>query len=177
MHEFSALYLLSSSDAESVAIADLLALEPDATDRLLAQRLGYTECVGASELRAARARLVARLDVEDVWVAWPAARLACLPRPRRAREDRRPKALHDDLLQAETCSWVRPTAGPIGFARLHGVEDTTGFCERLVTEAGMLAPRCGVRRAGSCSHRMWAGEYARGTRTLRGLDRHTFLTE
>ncbi len=38
----------------------------------------------------------------------------------------------------ERFSWVRPTAGPIGFSRLHGVEDTTGFCERLVSEAGVL---------------------------------------
>ena len=45
--------MLSSSDAESVATADLLALEPDASERLLAQRLGYTESVGAPELRAA----------------------------------------------------------------------------------------------------------------------------
>ncbi len=36
VHEFTAPHMLSSSDAESVAIADLLALEPDAADRLLA---------------------------------------------------------------------------------------------------------------------------------------------
>lgn len=39
---------------------------------------------------------------------------------------------------AGSFSWVRPTAGPIGFSRLHGVEDTTGFCEQLVAEAGVL---------------------------------------
>ena len=50
VHEFTAPYMLSSSDAESVTTADLLALEPDAEERLLAQRLGYTESVGAPEL-------------------------------------------------------------------------------------------------------------------------------
>ena len=35
-------------------------------------------------------------------------------------------------------SWTRPTASPIGFPRLHGFEDATGFCERVVAEAGVL---------------------------------------
>ena len=50
VHEFTAPYMLSSSDAESFATADLLALEPDAEERLLGQRLGYTESAGAPEL-------------------------------------------------------------------------------------------------------------------------------
>ena len=53
VHEFTAPYMLSSSDAESVTTAELLALEPDAEERLLVQRLGYTESVGAPELRDA----------------------------------------------------------------------------------------------------------------------------
>ena len=57
VHEFAAPHMLSSSDAESVAIADVLALEPDAAERLFAQRLGYTESAGAPELRAAAAAL------------------------------------------------------------------------------------------------------------------------
>ena len=32
VHEFTAPYMLSSSDSESVAVADLLALEPDANE-------------------------------------------------------------------------------------------------------------------------------------------------
>jgi aspartate/methionine/tyrosine aminotransferase len=68
VHEFTAPYMLSSSDAESVAIADLLALEPDALERLLAQRLGYTESVGAPELRAAIAPLYETLSPDDVVV-------------------------------------------------------------------------------------------------------------
>jgi aspartate/methionine/tyrosine aminotransferase len=67
-HEFSAPYMLSSSDAESVAIGDLVALEPDATDRLLAQRLGYTEPAGASELRAAASSIYETTTADDVVV-------------------------------------------------------------------------------------------------------------
>ena len=35
-------------------------------------------------------------------------------------------------------SWVRPDAGTIGFVRVAGVEDTSGFCARLVADAGVL---------------------------------------
>ncbi len=45
--------MLSSSDCESRAVAELLELEPDARERLLALRLGYTEVPGSPELRAA----------------------------------------------------------------------------------------------------------------------------
>ena len=68
MHEFTAPHMLSSSDAESVAIADLLALEPDAAERLFAQRLGYTESAGAPELRAAASALYETTTPEDVIV-------------------------------------------------------------------------------------------------------------
>jgi len=68
VHEFTAAYMLSSSDAESVTIADLLALEPDAAERLLAQRLGYTESAGAPELRAAIATMYESTGPEDTVV-------------------------------------------------------------------------------------------------------------
>jgi aspartate/methionine/tyrosine aminotransferase len=64
--EFRAELMLSSSDCESQTIAELLALEPDAHERLLALRLGYTEVPGSLELRealAARYRLLAPEDV------------------------------------------------------------------------------------------------------------------
>ena len=322
VHEFTAPHMLSSSDAESVSVADLLALEPDAAERLLAQRLGYTESPGAPELRAAiaaiyetttpddvivvaaaeegifvayhallepgdhvvvetpcyesalqvarstgaevtawrrsaadgwahdldaleralrpghearlrqhaaqsdrarscpatvldrvvelcaergawlfcdevyrelehdpadrlpaavrplRPRDLARLDVEDLRAARAAPRLARLARPRRARaasstssttrrSARAPRAscsarsrsgiatcspsatarscsrtsrssTRSSSRHAEHFSWTRPTASPIGFARVDGVEDTTAFCERLVAEAGVL---------------------------------------
>ncbi|RDI75922.1 Aspartate/tyrosine/aromatic aminotransferase [Gaiella occulta] len=67
-HEFTARYMLSSSDAESVAVADVLALEPGAADRLFALRLGYTESPGAPELRAAIAMIYERIAPEDVVV-------------------------------------------------------------------------------------------------------------
>ena len=41
--EFRAELMLSSSDCETTALADLLALEPDAQERLFGLRLGYTE--------------------------------------------------------------------------------------------------------------------------------------
>jgi aspartate/methionine/tyrosine aminotransferase len=50
-YEFSAPYLLCASDCESMAIADLLAFEPDALERFSALRLGYTESLGHPELR------------------------------------------------------------------------------------------------------------------------------
>jgi aspartate/methionine/tyrosine aminotransferase len=68
VHEFTAPHMLSSSDAESVTIADLVALEPDAAERLFAQRLGYTESVGAPELRAAAAAIYETAAPEDVIV-------------------------------------------------------------------------------------------------------------
>ena len=68
VHEFTAPHMLSSSDAESVTIADVLALEPDAAERLFAQRLGYTESAGAPELRAAAAVLYETTSPDDVIV-------------------------------------------------------------------------------------------------------------
>ena len=68
LHEFTASYMLSSSDAETVTLADLLALEPDAEARLLGLRLGYTEPPGAPELRGAIAAIYESLGAEDVIV-------------------------------------------------------------------------------------------------------------
>lgn len=67
-HEFTARYTLSSSDAETVVLSDLLALEPDAGERLLSLRLGYTESPGAPDLRAAIAAIYERVAPEDVVV-------------------------------------------------------------------------------------------------------------
>jgi aspartate/methionine/tyrosine aminotransferase len=66
--EFTAELMLSSSDCESRAVADLLALEPDAAERLLALRLGYTEVAGSQELREAIARRHERVQPDDVLV-------------------------------------------------------------------------------------------------------------
>ncbi len=67
--EFSARYMLSSSDCESRTIADLLELEPDAHGRLLDQRCGYTESAGSPELRRAISSPYAAIDSDDVLVA------------------------------------------------------------------------------------------------------------
>jgi len=50
-HEFSAKYLLCSSDCESISTRELLAMEEGAETGLLDLRLGYTETRGAPSLR------------------------------------------------------------------------------------------------------------------------------
>lgn len=55
--EFTTELMLSSSDCEAVSVADLLALEPDARDRLGGLGLGR---LGAGEAFARLARFVER---------------------------------------------------------------------------------------------------------------------
>ena len=64
--EFRAELMLSSSDCESQTVAELLALEPDAGERLLSLRLGYTETPGSVELREAIAAGYERVAPADV---------------------------------------------------------------------------------------------------------------
>jgi aspartate/methionine/tyrosine aminotransferase len=64
--EFRAELMLSSSDCESLSVSDLLALEPDAQERLLQLGLGYTEVSGSPELRAAAAGRYEQAQPEDV---------------------------------------------------------------------------------------------------------------
>ena len=64
--EFRAELMLSSSDCETCTVRELLALEPDAEERLRALRLGYTEVPGSDELRSAVAALYERAAPEDV---------------------------------------------------------------------------------------------------------------
>lgn len=52
-HEFTARYMLSSSDCEARSVAELLAFEPHVAERLNQLWLGYTEAPGGPELRAA----------------------------------------------------------------------------------------------------------------------------
>jgi aspartate/methionine/tyrosine aminotransferase len=54
-HEFTAKYLLCSSDPEAMSIDDLLAYEPDAKEGFGRTWLGYTEYPGAPALREALA--------------------------------------------------------------------------------------------------------------------------
>ncbi len=68
-HEFTTRYMLSSSDCQSRTIGELLELEPDAHERLLNQWCGYTESLGAPELREAIADLYETTGPDDVVVA------------------------------------------------------------------------------------------------------------
>lgn len=56
-HEFSARYLLGSSDPEALTVSELLALDPEQAERLPGLGLGYTEPAGDPELRRQIARL------------------------------------------------------------------------------------------------------------------------
>lgn len=67
-HEFSAKYLLCSSDCESFPVRELLAMDEGSIDRLLDLRLGYTETRGAPSLRKAIAGHYAGLGLEGVFV-------------------------------------------------------------------------------------------------------------
>jgi aspartate/methionine/tyrosine aminotransferase len=67
-HEFSAKYLLGSSDAESQTLRDVLSLEPGAHEKFLEQWCGYTEVAGAPSLREAIAGIYKRIQPDDVLV-------------------------------------------------------------------------------------------------------------
>ncbi len=67
-HEFSAQYMLSSSDAQSMTVGELLALEPDAREAFDHHWLGYTESPGAPYLREAIAGIYNTLSSDDVLV-------------------------------------------------------------------------------------------------------------
>jgi aspartate/methionine/tyrosine aminotransferase len=67
-YEFSVRYNLCASDPESMSLAELLALDPSAAERLSALRLGYTESRGAPSLRAAIANLYARTPADRILV-------------------------------------------------------------------------------------------------------------
>jgi aspartate/methionine/tyrosine aminotransferase len=42
--------------------------------------------------------------------------------------------------RADVFSWVRPTAGPIGFPRVSGLGDIDRLCERLAAAGVLLLP-------------------------------------
>jgi len=67
-HEFRAQYLLSSSDAESQTIEELLALEPGAHDAFLKHWCGYTESPGAPWLREALAGIYQDINADQLIV-------------------------------------------------------------------------------------------------------------
>jgi aspartate/methionine/tyrosine aminotransferase len=67
-HEFSARYLLSSSDAESVTIEEILSLEPGAHDAFLKHWCGYTESPGAPWLREVLAAIYMTIHADQLVV-------------------------------------------------------------------------------------------------------------
>lgn len=67
-YEFSAKYLLSSSDAESQTIEELLSLEPGAHDAFLKHWCGYTESPGAPWLREVLAKMYAQIQTNQLVV-------------------------------------------------------------------------------------------------------------
>ena len=67
-HEFSAPYLLCSSDCESMELGDLLELEPGAHERFSSLWLGYTESLGDPELRQAITTLYEHITANQVLV-------------------------------------------------------------------------------------------------------------
>lgn len=67
-YEFTAPYLLTQSDCESMTADELLSLEPGAREGYLAQHLGYTETWGDPELRVLIAGLYRDREPEDVLV-------------------------------------------------------------------------------------------------------------
>ncbi|MFO7750575.1 MAG: aminotransferase class I/II-fold pyridoxal phosphate-dependent enzyme [Desulfobacteraceae bacterium] len=67
-HEFSAPYLLCSSDCESMEMRDILSLESGAQERFLSLWLGYTESSGDPGLRQAIAALYKQITADHVLV-------------------------------------------------------------------------------------------------------------
>ena len=67
-YEFTAEHLLCSSDCESLAVQDLLGLEPSAHERFQNLRLGYTESAGGEALRSEIARLYTGIAPKQILV-------------------------------------------------------------------------------------------------------------
>jgi aspartate/methionine/tyrosine aminotransferase len=67
-YEFTAPYLLTQSDCESMTTKELLSMEPGAEEAYLNQWLGYTETWGDPELRKLIAALYKDMTAEDVLV-------------------------------------------------------------------------------------------------------------
>lgn len=68
VHEFSAPYLLCTSDCESMALGELLSLESGASERFQSLWLGYTESSGDPELRETVAALYDNICSDHVLV-------------------------------------------------------------------------------------------------------------
>ncbi len=67
-HEFSARYLLGSSDPEAMTVGDLLAFEPDSGKKISDIWLGYTESLGDPRLRYDISKHYQQINPEQVLV-------------------------------------------------------------------------------------------------------------
>lgn len=67
-HEFSAKFLLGSSDPEAMSVADLMALEPGSHEALAKVWLGYTESLGDPKLRHDISELYQQISPEQILV-------------------------------------------------------------------------------------------------------------
>ncbi len=67
-YEFDVEYLLCSSDCQSMTVADLLALEPEARDGFQRHWLGYSESLGSPSLRRQICGLYATIEPDQVLV-------------------------------------------------------------------------------------------------------------
>ena len=68
LYEFTAPYLLTQSDCESITTEELLAMEPGAKEDYLKQWLGYTETWGDPALREVIAGLYQDMKAENILV-------------------------------------------------------------------------------------------------------------
>jgi aspartate/methionine/tyrosine aminotransferase len=68
IHEFTAKYLLCSSDCESMTIGDLLQLEEGSTEKFHQQWLGYTETKGDPDLRRDISSIYSNINEGDILV-------------------------------------------------------------------------------------------------------------
>ena len=68
LYEFTAPYLLTQSDCESMTTEELLSMEPGAKEAYLRQWLGYTETWGDPELREVIAGLYRDMKAENILV-------------------------------------------------------------------------------------------------------------
>jgi aspartate/methionine/tyrosine aminotransferase len=67
-HEFTAPYIMCSSDCESLNLGDLLALEPEASEKFSSLWLGYTDSLGNHELRQAITTLYESISANQILV-------------------------------------------------------------------------------------------------------------
>src|SRR5210317_1960329 len=71
-HEFSAEYLLSSSDCESLSLPELLEMaSPEMRKSFFDLKLGYTESMGHPQLRAEAASMYKNINTDDVLISAP----------------------------------------------------------------------------------------------------------